>query len=212
MNHPDHGVLRPEQFLPGLTDRQIAEELCLWTVTRACEALARWNAGGAVFAVVVNVSEAQLTPALPVVVRTALARSGARADLLTLEVDGSSAGRIDADQIGVLNEVRATGARIGIDRFGSEFRSIDTLLKLPVDVVKFDRSVFGGGALQPLERRMVDTVVALARAFGFEVIATGIETPAQLDLQEQFGCHGAQGYLLGMPVPEPEFRQLLNVA
>lgn len=212
LNHPQYGLLEPDQFLGGLTDRQIAEELCLWTVTRACEALARWNSGGASFAVVVNVSEVQLTPALPLIVRTALSRSGARADLLTLEVDGSSAGRIDAEQIGTLNEIRATGARIGIDRFGSEFRSIDTLLKLPVDVVKFDRSVFGGGALQPLERRMVDTVVALARAFGFEVIATGIENSTQLDLQEQFGCHGAQGYLLGIPVPEPEFQHLLEVA
>lgn len=155
-------------------------------------------------AVVVNVSEAQLTPALPVIVRTALARSGAPADLLTIEVDGAAAGRIGPHQIDLLNEVRSTGCRVGIDRFGGEFRSIDTLLRLPVDVVKLDRSVFGGGVLQPLERRMVDTVVALAKAFGFEVVATGIENEAQFALQHEFGCHGAQGYLLGSPAPEHE--------
>ena len=213
LHHPQRGLLTPREFLGNDVDRHVAEELCLWTVASACEALSRWNANHGSFAVVVNLSEMQLTPALPLIVRTALARSGARSDLLTLEVDGSSAGRIDADQIGILNEVRATGARIGIDRFGGEFRSIDTLLRLPVDVVKFDRSVFGSGPLQPLERRMVDTVVALARAFGFEVIATGIETTAQLDLQQQFGCHGAQGFLLGQPVPEAEFRErLFNAA
>lgn len=212
IRHPERGLVLPEEYLDGPLERDVAEELCMWTMTRACEALARWTAGGAAFAVVVGVSEAQLTPALPLIVRTALARSGARPDLLTVEVDGSAAGRIDAEQIELLNEIRSTGARIGIDRFGGEFRSIDTLLRLPIDVVKFDRSVFGGGALQPLGRRMVDTVVALARAFGFEVIATGIDSPAQLDLQQQFGCHGAQGLLLGAPVPEPEFRQLLNVA
>ncbi|MFN8051712.1 MAG: EAL domain-containing protein [Acidimicrobiales bacterium] len=205
LHHPD-GVLTPDVFLAGLTDPDLARHLCVRTLDQACETLVRWDAAGQTLAVVVNVAATQLTPELPLLVRGALARSGARADRLTLELDGISASTIDPGGINVLSEVRATGARIGIDRFGGEFRSIDTLLRLPVDVVKLDRSVFGGRGLQPLERRMVDTVVALAKAFGFEVIATGIETAAQFELQEQFGCHGAQGFLIGVPVPESEFR------
>ncbi len=210
---PDGGTLQPSDFLDDLADADVAARLCAWTIDQACETSVRWNTGGRSFAVVVNVSPLQLTPALPLMVRQALARTGARPDLLTLELDGSSAADVGAADVSILTDVRATGARIGIDRFGGEFRSIDTLLRLPIDVVKLDRSVFGSGTLQPLERRMVDTVVALARAFGFEVIATGIEHAAQFELQQQFGCHGAQGFLLGRPVAESEFRaRLADVA
>ncbi len=213
LQHPDLGVLTFDDLVNSDLDREVAAELCLWTIARAAEVLARWNTGGSSFAVVVKIADVQLTPALPLIVRTALARTGARAELLTVEIGCEVADSLDPTRAALLDDVRATGARVGISGFGSDLRSMDTLLRLPVDVVKLDPRLMGGDGVDSFGRRAVETVVALARTFGFQVIAAGIETEQQYDLQRHLGCDGAQGFRLVPPAPEPEFvEQLLHVA
>ena len=209
IEHPNHGTLAPADVLGDLDDAALDHALAVWTVNEACDQIARWSSAGTPFAVMVNLSRSQLTAALLEVVGAALTRSGARPRLLTIELDGPIADSLGANDVALVNDIRAMGVRIAIDKFGDQLRSIDTLLRLPVDVVKLDASIFAGSVLQPLMRRMVDTVVALSRTFGFDVIATGIETPAQLELQLDFGCEGVQGSFLGRPVDAATFSDRL---
>lgn len=217
MGHPTAGWLEPAAFLDGLDDPNVADDLTSWTVTRACDTILRMAAAGDELAVVVNVSAIQLSPALPLLVAAALERSGAPAALLTVELDGDAAATIDDDGIGWLNELRALGVRLGVDRYGGALRSVETLLELPVDVVKLDRSVFGGidagGDLASDDRLLVESIVSLSKTFGFQVIATGIETPVQFQRQRDMGCHGAQGFGIGVPVAESQLHdRLVRVA
>ena len=112
-----------------------------------------------------------------------------------------------------LTALRARGVRVALDDFGTGYSSLSYLQHLPFDVVKVDRAFVqelhqgeGSGA------RIVDAIVRLAHGLGAEVVAEGVEQPAQLDLLARLGCDSAQGYLLGRPMPPGPLATLFRAA
>ena len=198
--HPRLGLLAPAAFLQVAQEAGLITDLDLWVVGAACAALAGWpQRAGRPYGVAVNLDAATLLDRrLVPTVRAALNRHSLAPERLILEVVESSA-LIDTPRIVErLVELRRLGIHISLDDFGTGFSTLAWLNSLPVDQIKIDRSFIMNlpdSASVPL----VQGILALASKLGVEVVAEGVETPAQLEILRASGCVLAQGYLLGRP-------------
>ncbi len=109
-----------------------------------------------------------------------------------------------------LRELRAAGLRIALDDFGTGYSSLGLLSKLPVDLVKIDRSFITGLPEDKASVTLVSSVIGLASAFGLKVVAEGVETVGQLAALRAMGCDQSQGYLHSRPVAVEQFEKLLR--
>ena len=107
-------------------------------------------------------------------------------------------------------QIKALGVSVAVDDFGTGYSSLSYLKRLPIDVIKIDRSFItdAGGDLESAQ--FVRTIVTLGHALGLSLVAEGIETEAQLDLLRDCGCEMGQGYLFGRPMPAEDFRLWLS--
>ena len=199
--HPALGAVAPEEFIPVAEETGLVTSIGRWVLREACRDCARWqSAGQRDVGVSVNVSGRQLESAtLPAEVASALRERGLAPGALTLEITETllTAGRPEARE--VLGHLRRLGVRIAIDDFGTGYSSLAWLARLPVDVLKIDRSFVA--ALGPVGREVaiVRAMVQLAHTLGFAVVAEGVETEMQLAHLAEMGCDQVQGFLLGRP-------------
>lgn len=209
LRHPERGVLAPAAFLDVAEDTGLAVPLGDWVIRSACEHLAAWQDSTPGFRLAVNVSASQLDSNFPVMVAESIDATGADAEALVIELTEHLLLAADEEQVAVLNSLRSMGIRIALDDFGTAYSSFNHLRRFPIDIVKIDRSFVAGICSNPEDLAIVAAVVDLSRVFGFRVIAEGVETSEQLDLQRRLGCFGAQGFLIGRPRPASHFGELL---
>jgi EAL domain-containing protein (putative c-di-GMP-specific phosphodiesterase class I) len=124
---------------------------------------------------------------------------------LGIEITETDAMQDVEQSLGVLAEFREAGVQIGLDDFGTGYSSLAHLKRLPLDVVKIDRSFVAGLPSGGPDEAIVDAVVGIGRRFGFRVIAEGVESAEQLAWLERAGCDLAQGYRLARPMPAAAF-------
>jgi diguanylate cyclase (GGDEF)-like protein len=207
--HPSFGPVPPSEFIPLAEESGLINEIGRWVLRRACTDCAAWRAADSSdIGVAVNVSGRQLEdPRFEDEVAEALDQSGLAPGALTLEVTESllMAGRADARA--VLERVRSTGVRIAVDDFGTGYSSLSWLARLPLDVMKVDRSFIASLGLVERESAIVEAMIHLAHTLGLLVVAEGVETDSQLSRLTNLGCDSAQGFLLGYPEPMGERRQ-----
>lgn len=220
-DHPSQGAIPPGTFVPLAEEAGLVAALGAFVLDRACADLAGWRAAGlAVPRVCVNVSVHQLrADDFGRSVRDALARHGLEPKDLELEVTESVMADERHDAAGslvALAALQAIGVRVAMDDFGTGYSSLHRLAVLPVDVLKIDRSFVrglgspGSGAFDPTATgtddagrgtAVVDAVLALAAGLGLEVVAEGIEEPAQRLALMTRGCRVGQGFLMARPMP-----------
>jgi diguanylate cyclase (GGDEF)-like protein/PAS domain S-box-containing protein len=204
-SHPTRGPIRPDVFIPVAEQSGFVLTLGAWVLDRACADLRRWRdefPDAADLTMSVNVSVRQLEhDGLAAQVASALARHGLAPTDLTLEVTESVLmGDTDALRAR-LAELRAIGVRIALDDFGTGYSSLKYLHKLPVDVVKIDRSFVTDLTNLAQDPAVVRAVVDLAAQLDLRLVAEGIEEPAQLEVLRGLGCHSGQGYFFARPMP-----------
>jgi diguanylate cyclase (GGDEF)-like protein/PAS domain S-box-containing protein len=216
--HPERGLVLPEEFIPIAEETGLIVPLGEWVINAACRQLAEWTAeehlpGSLVqrLAVWVNVSARQLQePSFVEAVAEALRSSGLMPDRLTLEIT-ESALMVDLDEsTTTLNRLRALGARLAIDDFGTGYSSLSYLERLPVEVLKIDRSftaAIGQGRDVPV---LVRSIVKLGQTLRMEVLAEGIETREQLTRLRAIDCRLGQGFYFSPALPADEVIELLG--
>ena len=118
----------------------------------------------------------------------------------------------DRDIVGELHRVRAMGARLALDDFGTSHGSLRNLGRFPVDKIKLDRALVRGLAHNPNTRAIARAVAGLGRSLGIETVAVGVEMPTQRDLLRAEGFTQAQGFLFARPAPAESIRALLPAA
>jgi EAL domain-containing protein (putative c-di-GMP-specific phosphodiesterase class I) len=172
-----------------------------WVLERACERAVTWPGGR----IAVNLAARQvLDPAAVTTVAAILTRTGIDPRRVVLEITESVL--LDAEAIGHrLHELRSLGVLLAIDDFGTGYSSLSYLTRLPVDIVKIDRSFVDRLGGPPGDELLVRAVVQLAASLGLRSVGEGVETPAQLERLQSFGCDAAQGYLFGRPQEAPRF-------
>ncbi|MET0319952.1 MAG: EAL domain-containing protein [Duganella sp.] len=201
--HPTLGMVPPAQFIPLAEASGLINRLGEWVMREACAQLAAWRAQGLpLLPVSINVSPRQFSYGS---VSGQLARHLAQwqldPDLLEVEITESAMVAEQVDVQAELTAIRALGVRVFVDDFGTGYSSLSQLQRLRLDGLKVDKAFTCELDRSQEGRVFFQAIVSMARALGMTVVAEGVETPAQLELLRELGCHQAQGYLLGRPVP-----------
>lgn len=213
--HPTRGLIGPNQFIPLAEETGFIVPLGRWVLETACEHAAQWfREGRRDLTMSVNLSGRQLDGRNIVDdVRTALAISGLPARCLQLEVTESSLLVDSEETTAVLDGLKGLGVTLALDDFGTGYSSLSYLRRLPLDVLKIDKS-FVDPLGEPGEEgpALMSSIIAFARVLRLHTVAEGIEHPAQLDLLAKLGCDSAQGYLLAGPMGPEEVSRLIDIA
>ncbi|WP_328293613.1 EAL domain-containing protein [Kineococcus sp. NBC_00420] len=199
---PGEGLVPPGRFIPIAESSDLICDLGRWALKTSLEQLRTFDAAGGKCAglrVAVNVSGRHLrSPRLVDDVREALALAGASPDRLTLEITETVMVE-DQGAWSRLAELRAIGVRVAIDDFGTGYTSFGQLARVPVDVLKIDKSFVDSDDPRTVE--LVRLVVGAARSFGLGVVAEGVEQPEQVHALQATGCDTVQGFYFSRPVP-----------
>jgi diguanylate cyclase (GGDEF)-like protein len=158
----------------------------------------------------VNVSQVQLAPSFVDLVKATLAQHELEPSTLELEITETALMQDEGDALEVLAGLRAFGVRIALDDFGSGYSSLGMLQRLPIDVLKMDRAFVRALGGDSDAEATAAAIVALARVYGMEVVAEGVETPEQRDLLAELGCDELQGYLFSPPLDDEDATRALQ--
>jgi EAL domain-containing protein (putative c-di-GMP-specific phosphodiesterase class I) len=210
-NDPQNGLTLPGRFLPVLESSGMIVAVGDWVLRKAAEDCQRWKrAGLGPIRIAVNVSAQQIRRRT--FVDNCLAAvsvcnyGGYGLDLeitetgLLHDVEGASR---------KLRELRSAGMRVAIDDFGTGYSSLGLLSKLPVDLLKIDRTFISGLPEDPASGTLVSSIIGLASAFNLIAVAEGVETTQQLELLRKLRCNHSQGFLHSRPVPAEQLEQML---
>jgi EAL domain-containing protein (putative c-di-GMP-specific phosphodiesterase class I) len=212
--HPTRGLIAPDDFTPLAEETGLIVPLGQWVLNEACGWAARWaalqEATDRPFIVSVNVSALQVaTDGFADGVLAALAAAGLNPSSLALELTETFMMQDPRAAFSVLGRLRDCGVHIWVDDFGTGYSSLAYLKRLPIDLLKVDRSFVRGLGPDPEDWAIVAAVVSLARTVGLRVIAEGVETESQLSRLRELGCDEAQGFLMSRPKPPDAFEDLL---
>ncbi|ALK97438.1 hypothetical protein AB595_12705 [Massilia sp. WF1] len=200
--HPTHGLVPPNEFIPVAEEIGLIEAIGGWVLEQACRQLSVWQQSYDMqLDMSVNVSAVQFTGGeLVEVVRRVLRETGIRPASLKLELT-ESAVMADAEHaLTVFAELKALGVRVSLDDFGTGYSSLSYLRRLPIDTLKIDRSFVSQLDRFDDKRQIVEVVLMLARALKLDVVAEGVETDAELDLLREMGSDFVQGYFYYRPL------------
>ncbi|MDF1504261.1 EAL domain-containing protein [Roseisolibacter sp. H3M3-2] len=208
--HPARGLVPPATFIPLAESTDLIVPLGRWVLRRACDEAARWPGGDAAPSVAVNVSARQLAgDDFARTVADALRDSGLPPRRLVLEVTESVLlGDLDA-ALRRLEALRALGVRLALDDFGTGYSSLAYLQRLPVDLLKIDRTFTAGLDGSGRRAALARSIVAMADTLGLETVAEGVETDAQHAALVALGCRLAQGYRYARPMDADALRAFL---
>jgi diguanylate cyclase (GGDEF)-like protein len=211
--HPDLGLVPPDQFVPVAEETGLIVPIGSWVLRHSCSQLADWQRRLSLpegFRVSVNLSAAQLQePALVGEVADVVADTGVGATSLTLEITESMLLEDAETLIATLRTLRTTGVSIAVDDFGTGWSALSYLKRLPLDVIKVDRSFVAGLLTVRADRAIADAVVGVARALDLDAVAEGVETAEQFEAVRDLGCTAAQGFYFSRPLPAEHVEALL---
>lgn len=201
--HPERGWIPPLQFIHIAEESGLIEPLGAWVMDRACRQLAEWHAAGfGDITMAVNLSAHQLRSATLVEqVSATLQKYALAAKDLEIEVTESVAMADPEQAIQRLCALRDLGIQLAIDDFGTGYSSLSYLKRLPIRVLKIDRTFVNDIETDLNDAAICSATIAIAKSLGLMVVAEGVETAAQRDFLTGLGCDYLQGYLFGRPAP-----------
>ncbi|WP_407661922.1 putative bifunctional diguanylate cyclase/phosphodiesterase [Mycolicibacterium chlorophenolicum] len=210
--HPTRGLLAPDAFIGVAESINMAGELGRWVMRTACAEFAAWRSRGVGTDAVmrINVSPVQLvTDGFVETVAGTMAEFDLARGSVCLEITESVVVQdIETTRI-TLAGLKAAGVQVAIDDFGTGYSALSQLKSLPVDTLKIDRSFVRELGSDPGDLAIVRAIIALAEAFGLELVAEGVETEAAALTLLRHGCHRAQGFLLSRPIAGAAMESLL---
>ena len=208
--HRRRGMVPPAVFIPIAEGSELIVQLGAWVLDAACAEAATWPGDQVVS---VNVSAVQLAHGtLMRQVVSALARSGLPAHRLELELTESMLIDAGIETLLTLSAIRDLGIGIALDDFGTGYASLATLKRLPLTVMKLDRSLVRGMLRYPEDTAIAHAVIAVGRALDLSIVAEGVDNEAQCQALLALGCREGQSFFLGRPMRADSFRLLLASA
>ena len=208
--HPTKGMISPAAFVPVAEQSNLIIDLGRWVLREACRQQAEWRAAGLpVVPIAVNVSPQQLLSQPLDLLLAPLSEFGITLDEIEIEITELAMMDRLPSATKVIESLRASGLHISIDDFGTGHSSLGNLRRLPIDVLKIDKSF-----VEDIDRSreafdIVATIVAMARTMSLNLVAEGVETEAQAALLRSHGVEVMQGYLFHRPMPGQAAGQLL---
>jgi len=211
-NHPQEGLVLPERFIGIAEETGLILGIGEWVLRRACRTAVEWNgAGRRELKIAVNLSPRQFKlNDLVATLRTLLAETGCAPHWLELEITEGLLLDNSLDVKDSLERLRALGLSIAIDDFGTGYSALGYLTRFPVETLKIDRSFIRGINANRDSAELVKAIISLSHSLRLKLVAEGVEDAAQEAFLRAYGCHSAQGYLYGKPMPRERFDDLLR--
>jgi diguanylate cyclase (GGDEF)-like protein len=210
-NSPELGLVPPMRFIPLMEETGMILEVGAWALRKATHDHCRWlQQGLAAPRIAVNVSAIQLHKRDFVRTVQLALEHGATPPGIDLEITESVVMGDIQDNIDKLTALREMGLSISIDDFGTGYSSLAYLTKLPVQMLKIDRSFVVKMLDEPDTMTLVSTIISLAHSLRLKVVAEGVETEQQAQALRALRCDQMQGYLFSKPLPADELVMLLE--
>ncbi len=205
-NHPNRGLLQPDDFIPALEASGLIVPVGRWVLREACRQAMAWRQQGRITTrMSVNVSARQMdADSILDDVQHALTLSGLPSGDLTIEITETCLMANTQNAQTRLSALKSLGVRIAIDDFGTGYSSLAYLQQFPVDSLKIDRSFISGMAQSPEGDALLHTLMQLGKALNLETLAEGIEETGQLTQLQIEECDVGQGFLFARPLPPDE--------
>lgn len=211
-NHPEHGLIYPNDFIALAESNDLIVPLGNWVVDAACRQLAAWRVQGLpIVPVAINVSSRQLKDdTLLETVMTTLAKYQITPDMLEIEVTESCFIEDFDAASQVLEQLQKNGIQIALDDYGTGFSGLKNLKILPIYAIKIDRSFIRDIRNDNSDAVIVASTISLAHNLGLQVVAEGVESKEQLVHLKTAGCDQVQGFYFQRPVAATEMGTLLQ--
>lgn len=209
--HPELGLVSPTEFIPLAEETGLIVPIGEWVLRTACVQTNLWKNEGFALNVAVNLSARQFQQSnladtiIGIIKETELHPSD-----INLEITESSIMKNADSAVEILGELKKAGIKISIDDFGTGYSSLGYLKRLPIDVLKIDKSFIRDATTNPDDTALVMAIIMLAHNLRLKVVAEGVETEEHLDFLQRLGCDEWQGYLYSKPVSSEIFRKLLT--
>jgi EAL domain-containing protein (putative c-di-GMP-specific phosphodiesterase class I) len=207
----DNELVSPSDFIPAAEDSGLIVPITEWALQEACRQLEAWHqAGLRRIPVSVNISGHHLQRGnLIAPVKECMLAHDVPPGLLELEITETAMMRNLDAVLPQLRSLKALGVALSIDDFGTGYSSLAYLKRLPIDILKIDRTFVGELETSRASAALVAAIVAMGHGLRLDVVAEGVETPAQMRSLADRGCHLMQGFLFSQPVSPTAFSQLL---
>ena len=208
-----HNALRTDEIVRLAEDSGLIVGISEWVIRTAMDDILSWRdvSANAELHLAVNISGVQIgAGGLLAMLDRLSTETGFESRRLELELTESAAMQGSSATLTTLQSLRERGYLLAIDDFGTGYSSMSLLERLPVDILKIDRSFVGGLGRRSRRGSIAKAIIALGHSLRLRVIGEGIETATQLRLLRQEGCDIGQGYYLGMPMPAAELRKWLR--
>ena len=215
-NHPEWGIVSPDDFIPLAVETGIITEIEEWIANTVCSQNKAWqNAGLPAIPLSMNLSAHRfLETDMICDMGDILAKNKLDPEYLEIEILETTLLENEKTVFSVLDELKKIGIRISIDDFGTGYSSLSylTQFKGRIDTLKIDRSFISDLSQADVDDAnfITKTIIQLAQHLKMEVVAEGVETKEQLDILTDYKCNKIQGYLFSKPVPASEFAALLR--
>ena len=209
--HPKRGMVPPDEIIPIAEHNGMIKRLTLWVLDAALQQCARWREQGIELKVAVNLSVWNLQdPLLIEQVEAKLAHWQVPANQLEMEITESAMMVDPKHSLQTLTRLDAMGIVLAVDDYGTGFSSLAYLKKLPVDIIKIDKSFVMSMDKDEDDAVIVKSTIELAHNLGFKVVAEGVESEAISRMLLALGCNTAQGYHFCRPVDAESFLRWLR--
>lgn len=210
-NHPDEGLLSPDEFIPIAEDSGLIIPLGEWVLEESFRQSEQWKNEGHSIHVAINISIKQLMDE-NIIHHVAFLGQKYNVDspMIELEITENIMMENLKFILSQLKILAQCGFKLAIDDFGTGHSSLATLRDLPVDVLKIDRSFVSNAMQDKRDQQIVAAIIEMGHSLNKEIVAEGIETIAQMHFLKDLGCDLGQGYLFAKPIPVEEFNRLLS--
>lgn len=210
--HPTRGAVSPADFIPLAEETGLIDPLGKDVLNKACQVAASWkNLTAIPPRVSINLSVRQLKLGLTKeTIIQILNDSGLTSNQLIFEITESMIMTDTEESIKWMNSIRELGVEFSVDDFGTGYSSLSYLKRLPVDILKIDRSFIKDVMTNSEDASLIETIIAIGRSQQLKVVAEGVEEKNQLNFLHKMQCDSVQGYYYSKPLPAEEFAELLK--
>jgi diguanylate cyclase len=210
-NHPIHGFVPPDEFIPMAERNRMIKQLTQWVLRRAFRDCANWHKQGMRLKMSVNLSARDLhDPELPDLISGITVAAGIQPEWIMLEITESSVMSEPESALAIIQRLHDMGYHFSIDDFGTGYSSLAYLKKLPLTELKIDKSFVLDIMMSENDAAIVKATVNLAHNLGLKVTAEGVESEEVMKKLTDYGCDIVQGYFISKPVSVQNFNLWVN--
>jgi len=210
--HPEKGLLTPDQFLSDIENLGLSSRLDNYVLEKSCQAIARWHEKfHRRVTIAINITAVEFQdPKLIANIQSLLFKYDIPPKCLDLEITENVMMTDIKTAMNTIITLQNMGIKVSIDDFGTGYSSLAYLRDLPIDKIKIDRSFITEVTMNDSDLTIVKSMIELSHGLGKRVLAEGVENSAQLDLLRNLGCDAVQGYFISRPIPEEKLAKYLQ--